>query len=62
MTAHQNLAIWEMLRQGLHPLALLAEQRWTRSERVEWDDLRYAPNLIRTLVEQGNRQLQQGAA
>ncbi len=62
MTIHQDMAIWEMWRQGLHQLAYLAEQRWEQGERVERDDALQASRLVWTLVEQGNRQVPQETA
>ena len=58
MTVNQDMAIWEMWRQGLHQLAYLAEQRWERGEQVQRDDVPQALHLVWTLVEQGNRQIQ----
>ena len=58
MTTHQDMAIWEMLRQGLHHLARMAEQHWNQGEPVDADELRAAPPLVRTLIEQGNRQVE----
>ncbi len=59
MGIQQNIAIWEMWRQGLHQLAALAEQRWEHGQQVERDAAIRAPRFIRTLVEQANRQIQQ---
>ncbi len=59
MTVQQDLAIWEMWRQGLHQLATLAEQRWEHGEQVEGNDEIQAPRFIWTLIEQVNWQIQQ---
>lgn len=59
MTVQQNIAIWEMWRQGLHQLAALAEQCWEHGEPVEPNDTIQAPRGVWALVEQANRQTQQ---
>ncbi len=59
MTVQQDIAIWEMWRQGLHQLATLAEQRWEHGEQVERDNAIQAPRFVWTLMEQANRQIQQ---
>ena len=59
MTVQQDIAIWEMWRQGLHQLATLAEQRWEHGEQVERDDAIQAPHFVWTMMEQANRQIQQ---
>ncbi len=46
MTIHQDMAIWEMLRQGLHQLAWLAEQGL-----VENDDM--GGLVVATLTQRG---------
>jgi hypothetical protein len=59
MTVQQDMAIWEMWRQGFHHLAWLAQQCWERGEAFQRDDDARVPLLVRTLVEQCNRQVRQ---
>ena len=59
MNGQQNIAIWEMWRQGLHHMATLAEQHWEHGEQVERNDAIQAPRFVWTLIEQANRQIQQ---
>jgi hypothetical protein len=56
MTIQQNLAIWELLRQGLQQLASLAERCWEHGEELRLDLSPHLPRSVRTLVEQANRQ------
>jgi len=58
MTVQQDMAIWEMLRQGLHELAWLARQCWEQGDVVKREDALQATRLVWTLIEQGNRQVQ----
>ena len=56
MTVLQNMAIYEMWRQGLHLFAGRAEQSWDAGKEFTLDASVTVPRVLRHMLEQCNRE------
>jgi hypothetical protein len=61
MTSHQDKAVWELCRQGLHGVAAQAEAAWAQGRGFAPQDSVPLARTVRELIRIANRETRQSA-